>query len=167
MSHNPLSDLENLYENVKNNFYLSKFSHVDFDKLCKVVKNKVEEALYVMMEKFKTTQLEFSNSMPKTLYDIIEKKWHYCLNMEKQIRKTTLAQVIPELTKAQIAKVVKNYVVRFTPKYISFSILQNNIEDIVKKSTQICKVTYGLTIVKKREPKPIWSMMKMMMRKIK
>ena len=42
----------------------------------------------------------------------------------------------------------------FTPKYRAFSILQNNIEDVVKKSTQIWKVTYGLTTIKKGEPKP-------------
>ena len=60
-----------------------------------------------------------------------------------------------ELTKGQFAKVVKKYAVRFTPKYRAFSILQNNIEDVVKKSTQIWKVTYGLTTTKKGELEPI------------
>ena len=53
-----------------------------------------------MMEKFKTTPLEFDNYVPKSLYDIIEKKWNYRLNLEKKIRETTLAQEMPELTKA-------------------------------------------------------------------
>ena len=51
----------------------------------------------------------------------------------KQIRESTLAQVMSKFTKAQISKVVKKYVVRFTPEYKAFSILQNNIEDVVKK----------------------------------
>ena len=33
--------------------------------------------------------------------------------------------------------------------------MQNNIEDVVKKSTQIWKVTYGLSTIKKGEPEPI------------
>ena len=74
VSHNPLLDLENLCENVKNNADLSGFSHVDFDKLSKVEKNQVEEALYAMMEKFKTTPLELANSMPKSLYERVEWK---------------------------------------------------------------------------------------------
>ena len=55
---------------------------------------------------------------------------------------------MPELSKAQITKDV-------TPKYKDFSILQNNIEDVVKKSTQIWKLTYGLTITKKGREEPI------------
>ena len=72
MSHNPLLDLENLCKNVKNNADLSRFSHVDFDKLGKVEKNQVEEAIYAMMEKFKTNPLEFSNSMSKSQYEIVD-----------------------------------------------------------------------------------------------
>ena len=43
------------------------------------------------MEKFKTTPLELDNTMPKELYSLIENKWHYCLNLEKEIREYTLA----------------------------------------------------------------------------
>ena len=50
---------------------------------------------------------------------------------------------------------MKKYVVRFDPKYRAFIILQNNIEDVVKKSTQMWKVTYGLAIVKEGEQEPI------------
>ena len=83
VSHNPLSDLENLSKNVKSNADLSSFSHVNFDNLGKEEKNKVEESWYAMMSKFKNTPLEFSNSIPIGLYDIVEKKWHYCLNLER------------------------------------------------------------------------------------
>lgn len=66
---------------------------------------------------------------------------------------------MPELTKAQIAKDVNKYVVRFVPKYRVFRILQNNmqnnIEYVVKKSTQMWKVTYGLTTTKEGEEEPI------------
>ena len=59
-----------------------------------------------------------------------------------------------ELTKAKIAKAIKKYLVKCTPMYKSFSILQNNIEDVVKKSTQIWKFIYGLTTVKQGEANP-------------
>ena len=154
VSHNPLFDLENLCENSKSNANLSGLKHIDFDKLGKEEKNQVKEALYAMMSKFKNTPLEFSNSITKGLYDIVEQKWHHCLNLEKQIRESTLAQVMPELTKGQIVKEVKRYAVRFTPKYRAFNILQNNIEDVVNKSTQIWELIYGLTIVKKGEIDP-------------
>ena len=60
-----------------------------------------------------------------------------------------------ELSKAQISKAMKKYVVRFVPKYRSFNILQNDIEDVVKKSTHMWKATYVLTIVKVGEQEPI------------
>ena len=133
VSHNTLSDHENLCATIKRNADLSSLKHIDFDKLGREEKNQVEEALYAMMSKFKNTPLEFSNTIPKGLYDIVEQKWHYYLNFEKQIRETTLAKVMQKLTKGQIAKAVKKYVANFTPKYGAFNFLQNNIKDVVKK----------------------------------
>ena len=59
-----------------------------------------------MMAKFKTTPLELDNTMPKDLYSLIENKWLYCLNLEKQIRESTLANLFPEFKKVQIIKKV-------------------------------------------------------------
>ena len=87
-----------------------------------------------MMVTFKKAPQEFSKFIPKILYERVEKKWHYCLDIEKKIRETSLAQVMPELSKAEISKTIKKYDVRFVPKYRKFSILQNNIYDVVKKS---------------------------------
>ena len=84
-----------------------------------------------MMENFKTTPLELDNTMPKELYSLIENKWHYYLNIEKDIRDYTLANLFLELKKGQIIKKTKKYGSRFQPKYRAFSILQNNIEDVV------------------------------------
>ena len=81
----------------------------------------VEESIYTMMAKFKNTPLELDNTMPKELYSIVENKWHYCLNMEKEIRESTLAHVMPELTKGQITKASKKYGNIFSPKYRAFS----------------------------------------------
>ena len=100
VSHNPLSDLENLCENVKNSADLIGFSHDDFDNLGKVEKNQVEDAIYAMMEIFKKAPLKIANFMPKRLYEKLEKKWNYCLNLERQIRESSLAQVMPKLSKA-------------------------------------------------------------------
>ena len=107
------------------------------------------------MANFKKAPLEITNSMPKTLYEKVEQKWHYCLNLERKIRETSLTQAMPKLSKEQIAKAIKKYVVIFVPKYRAFSILQNNIEGVVKKTTQMWKGTYGLAIVKVGEQEPI------------
>ena len=117
-------------------------------------KNMVEESIYAMMAKFKNTPLELDNSMPKDLYSIVENKWHYCLNMEKEIRESILAQVMPELSRGQITKANKKHGNKFSPKYKAFNILQNNIEDVVNKSTKMWKLIYGLTTVKLGETDP-------------
>ena len=86
--HASKSDLEKNCDNVKDNVDLTGLKNIDFGKLSREEKNMIEESMYAMMEKFKTTPLEFSNVVPKSLYDIVEKKWHYCLNIERQIRET-------------------------------------------------------------------------------
>ena len=83
VSHKPQYDLENICENVRNNVDLFGLKNIDFEKLKREGKNQVEEALYAMMSKFKNTPLEFSNTIPKILYDIVEQKWHYYLNLKK------------------------------------------------------------------------------------
>lgn len=67
------------------------------------------------------------------------------MDTERQIRETTLAQVMLELSKAAMEKSIKRYTRRFVPKYRAFNILQNNIEDVVQKSKQVWKLTYGLS----------------------
>ena len=54
---------------------MSKRKKVEFCKLTKEEKNKIEEFVYAMMEKFKTTPLELDNTMPKESYSLIENKW--------------------------------------------------------------------------------------------
>ena len=68
----------------------------------------VEESIYTMMAKFKNTPLELDNSIPKYLYSIIENKWHYSLNMEKEIREYTLDWVMPQLKKGQVTKATRS-----------------------------------------------------------
>ena len=41
---------------------------------------------------------------------------------------------MPKLSKEKISKAINKYDIRFVPKYRAFNILQNNIEDFVKKS---------------------------------
>ena len=55
---------------------------------------------------------------------------------------------MPELTKDQITKANKKHGSKFAPKYKAFNILQNNIEDVLKKSTLIWKVIYDLQTIK-------------------
>ena len=91
-----------------------------------------------MMENFKTTPIEISNSLPKSLYDRVEKIWQYNLTTERNIRETTLARVMLELDKSSMTKAINIYEGNFSPKYRAFNILHNNIEEVVKESTQIC-----------------------------
>lgn len=98
-----------------------------------------------MMAKFKNTPIELDDTMPKELYTIVENKWHYCLKMEKEIRESTLACVMPDLTKGQIRKASKKHGRKCAPKYKTFNILQNQIENVVKKSTQMWQLIYRLT----------------------
>ena len=59
-----------------------------------------------------------------------------------------------EPKRGKITKVNKKYGSKFIPKYRAFSILQNNIEDVVKKSTLMWKLIYGLTKIKEGEEGP-------------
>ena len=61
---------------------------------------------------------------------------------------------MPKLTKGKIIKKTKKYGSRFQPKYRAFSILQNNIEDIVQKTTLMRKLIYGLKTLKVGEEDP-------------
>ena len=54
-----------------------------------------------------------------------------------------------------MSKDIKKYVVIFVPKYMVFNILQNNIEDVVKKSKKMQNITYGLATAKDNEQEHI------------
>lgn len=114
----------------------------DFNKLNKEEKNKIEESVYAMMAEYKHTPLDLDSTMPKELYNIVADKWHFCLQMEKEMRESTLATLLLDLTKGQIAKENKRHNSKFSPKNRAFSILQNKIEDVVNKSTKLWKSIY-------------------------
>ena len=78
-----------------------------------------------MMAEYKNTPLELDNTMPKELYKVVEDKWHYCLQMEKEIRETTLDRVMLDLTKGQIKRQIRNIIVSFhknTEHFASYKI---------------------------------------------
>ena len=76
------------------------------------------------------------------------------MNLEKDIRESTLANRFLELTKGKITKKTKKYGSRFQPKYREFNILYNNIEDVVQRTTLIWKIIYGLVTLKKGKEDP-------------
>lgn len=90
--------------------------------------------MYGMMAQFKYTPLELDGQLPKELSKIVEDRWHFCLKMEKEMRESTLASVLPDLTREQVSKVVKRHNNKFTPKYRAFFILQNIIEEIFQRT---------------------------------
>ena len=58
------------------------------------------------------------------------------------------------MTKGQLSKESKKNGRKFAPKYRALKILQNNIEDVVKKFTLMWKFIYGLKIVKEGQEDP-------------
>ena len=98
--------------------------------------------MYIMMTKYKHTRLELDSTMPKELYKIVADKWHFCLQTEKEIRESTLAILLPDLTKGQITKANKRHNNKFSPKNRAFCILQNKIEDVVSECTKLWKSIY-------------------------
>ena len=98
VSHPPKSAIDKFFEKIRN-VDLNDLKTLDFNKLSREEKNKLEESIYSMMVEFKNSPLELDNTMPKELYEIVENKWHYFLKMEKKIRESTLAQVMHNLTR--------------------------------------------------------------------
>ncbi|WP_169713838.1 hypothetical protein, partial [Paludifilum halophilum] len=82
------------------------------------------------------TPLELDGQFPDGLSKIVEDRWNFCLRMEKEMRETTLASILPDLTKEQIEKAVKRHNSKFTPKYRAFFILQNKMEDIIQRTNK-------------------------------
>ena len=121
---------------------MKDLKNLDFNKFNKEDKNRIEEVVYEMMVEYKHTPLELDGSMPKELYKIVEDKWHFFLQTEKEIRESTLARLLPDLTKSQIVNANKRHNSRFAPKYRAFSILQNNIEEVVRKYSKVWKIIY-------------------------
>ena len=50
--------------------------------------------------------------------------------------------MLPDLTKSQIENANKRHNSRFIPKYRAFFILQNKIDEVVRKSTKLWKIIY-------------------------
>ena len=113
VSHPPKSKVDRICENIRNHVDISKLEGINFGQLTKEEKNKIEESIYSMMAKFKTTPLELDNTMPKELYSLIENKWHYCLNLEKEIRESTLENLFPDFKRIKITKKVQKYRYKF------------------------------------------------------
>ena len=133
VSHRSKSAIDKLCENIRN-ADLNEFKTLDFDNLNKEEKNKIEESMYAMMVEYKNTPLELDSTMPNELYKIVENKWHFYLQMEREIREY--------LTKGKIIKANKRHNRKFSPKNREIFILQNKIEDVVHKSTQLWKKIY-------------------------
>ena len=58
------------------------------------------------------------------------------------MRESTLASVLPDLTREQVSKAVKRHNNRFTPKYRAFFILLNRMEEIVQRTMKSWKNLY-------------------------
>ena len=85
VSHSPKSVIDKLCVNIRK-ANLNGLKTLNFNKLNKEEKKKIEESMYIMMEKYKHTPLELDSTMPKELYKIVANKSHFCLQMEKEIR---------------------------------------------------------------------------------
>ena len=100
LSNPPKSKVDIICNDIIENANISRLKDINFDELSREEKNRIEESIYEMMEKFKKTPLELDTSMPKELNSLIENKWHYCLELERQIRESTLANLVLEIGRA-------------------------------------------------------------------
>ena len=73
VSHPPKSSIDKLCAKIRNGD-LKDLKNVDFNKLTKDEKNKIEESVYAMIAEYKHPPLELDGSMPKQLYKIVEEK---------------------------------------------------------------------------------------------
>ena len=87
--HAPQTTIEKLCTKIRKDL-LKGLKNLNFSKLTKVEKNKLEESVYAMMADYKHTPLEVDETMSKELYKIVEDKWYFFLQMEKDIREYTL-----------------------------------------------------------------------------
>ena len=120
--HPPKSPIDILCQKIRNGD-LNNVKEINFNKFSKKEQDKIEESVYAMMAEFKYTPLELDGQLPKELLKIVKDKWHFFLMMEKEMSESTLASVLPDLTKEQISNAVKRHNKRFTPKYRAFFIL--------------------------------------------
>ena len=98
VSHPPKSLIDILCRKIRNRD-LNNVKEIDFNKFSKEEQDKIEESIYAMMAEFKYTPLELDGQLPKELSKTIDEKWHFCLMMEKEMRESTLASILPDLTK--------------------------------------------------------------------
>lgn len=68
------SKLENVCNNIRDYADFSGLTTIEFNELSKEKQRTIEESIYTMMEKFKTTPLELDDSIPKELSSLIENK---------------------------------------------------------------------------------------------
>ena len=95
--HSTSSKLESICNNIRDNVDFSGLKTIEFNKLSNEQQSTMEESIYTMMEKYKTTPLELDDSIPKELSSLIDNKWHYYLKMEREIRESSLDRIMPDL----------------------------------------------------------------------
>ena len=117
VSNPPKSKVDIICNDIIENADMSRLKDINFDELSSEEKNRIEESIYEMMAMFKLNPLELDNTMPKELHSLVENKWHYCLELERKIRESTLADIFPNLKNVQIMNKVKKYSYKFQPKY--------------------------------------------------
>ena len=106
VSHPPKSKVDIVCIDITEHADMSRLKDINFDELSREEKIRIEELIYDMMAKFKLNPHELDNTIPKELSSLVENKWHYCLEMERQIREATLANLILDLKNEKIMKKV-------------------------------------------------------------
>ena len=94
----PKSSIDILCKKIRNGD-INEMKKIDYNKFSKEEQNSIEESVYAFMAQFKYTPLELDGQMTKELSKIIEDKWNFYLMMEKEMRESTLENLLPDLTK--------------------------------------------------------------------
>lgn len=114
------SEVDILYDSIKNNANLTSFKKLHFEKLSKEDKVKIEEAMYHMMWTFKKTPLEILGPIPRRLSKNIDQRWSNCRSnciiFERKIREATLVEIILTFDKEKVKKILERHKGKFAPR---------------------------------------------------
>ena len=77
---------------------MSTLKYITYNGMNDEYKQKIENAMIDMMEKFKYAPIKIGTMILDELYNIIDGRWKYGLKIEKKMRERSLDIVMPKLT---------------------------------------------------------------------
>ena len=113
-------------------FQFIKYEKMSKEDEMKEDEMKVEEVVIDMMIFFKYTPIKLGKSFHEELFNKIDNKLKHSLINKRQIRESTLAQIMPEFNKGYISLALREYTNKFVAKSRACLVKKNKIKNIVE-----------------------------------